>query len=173
MKLFYRSVFTARHTTRHMGTDKMFEILDNFKNTLEILLRRRKLAKFKIFLIDFEKFPGKELSLCHKLKFSNPYIYGTWCCRLLIFQTKIIWCNRIHSLKFLRSTTLGCRDIGIRKSEFVSKTQFICFELAKELLETKFEKFSGFGHLLSISENILRTNCLIITKKFCGKIYDL
>jgi len=67
----------------------------------------------------------KELSLCHKLKFSNPYIYGTWCCRLLIFQTKIILCNRIHSLKYLRSTTLGCRDIRIRKSEFVSKTQFL------------------------------------------------
>jgi len=67
----------------------------------------------------------KELSHCHKLKFSNPYIYGTWCCRLLIFQTKIIWCNRIHSLKYLRSTTLCCRDIGIRKSEFVSKTQLL------------------------------------------------
>ena len=68
---------------------------------------------------------SKELSLCHKLKFSNPYIHGTWCCRLLIFQTKIIWCNRIYSLKYLRSMTLGCRDIGIRKSEFVSKTQFL------------------------------------------------
>ena len=62
----------------------------------------------------------------HKLKFPSPYIYGTWCCRLLIFQTKIIWCKRIHSLKYLRSTTLGCRDIGIyRKSEFVTKTQFL------------------------------------------------
>ena len=67
----------------------------------------------------------KELSLCHKLKFSNPYIYWTWCCRLLIFQTKIIWGNRIHSFKYLRSTTLCCREIGIRKSEFVSKTQFL------------------------------------------------
>ena len=47
---------------------------------------------------------AKELSLCHKLKFSNPYIFGTWCCRLLIFQTKMIWCIRIHSLKFLRCT---------------------------------------------------------------------
>ena len=28
-----------------------------------------------------------------------------------------IWSNRIHSLKYLRSTTLGCKDIGIRKSE--------------------------------------------------------
>ena len=29
----------------------------------------------------------KELSLCHKLKFSNPYIFATWLCELLIFQT--------------------------------------------------------------------------------------
>ena len=35
--------------------------------------------------------------------------------------------NRIHSLKHLRSTTsLGCKDIEIRKSEFVAKTQFCC-----------------------------------------------
>ena len=30
--------------------------------------------------------------------------------------------NRIHSLKYLRSTKFGCSDIGIRKSEFVRKT---------------------------------------------------
>ena len=140
MKLFfYRSVFTARHTTRHMGTDKMFEILDNFKNTLEILLRRRKLAKFKIFLVDFEKFPGKELSLCHKLKFSNPYIYGTWCCRLLIFQTKIIWCNRIHSLKFLRSTTLGCKDIRKRNLSLWQRINY--FETHTSLWNREYFEF--------------------------------
>ena len=27
-------------------------------------------------------------------------------------------------MKYLRSTTLGCKDIRIRKSEFVTKTQF-------------------------------------------------
>ena len=76
--------------------------------------------------------PTKELSFCHKLKFPNPYIYGTWCCRLLIFQTKIIWCNRIHSLKYLRSTTLDFRDIGVRKSEFVTKTQFLSKDIVQE-----------------------------------------
>ena len=30
------------------------------------------------------------------------------------------------NLKYLRSTTLGCKDNGIRKSEFVTKTQFLC-----------------------------------------------
>ena len=32
--------------------------------------------------------------------------------------------NRIHILKYLRSTTLGCKDIGIRKR--LAKTQFLC-----------------------------------------------
>ena len=32
---------------------------------------------------------------------------------------------RIHSLKYLRSMTLGCNDTEIRKSEFVAKTQFL------------------------------------------------
>ena len=31
----------------------------------------------------------------------------------------------IHRLKYLRYTTLGCNDKGIRKSEFVAKTQFL------------------------------------------------
>ena len=44
----------------------------------------------------------KELSLCHKLKFSNLYIFTTGWCRPLIFQTNIIWSNRILSLKYLR-----------------------------------------------------------------------
>jgi len=30
---------------------------------------------------------GKEMSLCHKLKFSSPYIFATWCCKPVIFIT--------------------------------------------------------------------------------------
>ena len=30
----------------------------------------------------------------------------------------------MHSLNYLRSTELGCKDIGIIKSEFAAKTQF-------------------------------------------------
>ena len=43
----------------------------------------------------------------------------------LIFQTYVISWNRIYSLKYLRYTTLGSEDIGISKSEFVAKTQFL------------------------------------------------
>ena len=37
----------------------------------------------------------------------------------------LIWWNRIHSLKYMRSTTLCCKDIGIRKLEIAAKTQFL------------------------------------------------
>ena len=65
-------------------------------------------------------------------QFFNPYIFDTWWCTLckpLIFHTLIIWSNRNHSKNYLRSTTLGCKDIRIRKSEFVAKTQFFYLDL--------------------------------------------
>ena len=69
--------------------------------------------------------PTKELSLCHKFWIYNPYIFGTQCSKFLIFQTYVIWSNRIHSLKYLRSMTLESKDIRFRKAEFVAKTQFL------------------------------------------------
>ena len=41
------------------------------------------------------------------------------------FKFEIIWVKRIHSLKFLGSTTLGWKEVGIGKSDFVAKTQFL------------------------------------------------
>ena len=37
--------------------------------------------------------------------------------------------HTIHGLKYLKSTTLGCKDIGKRKSEFVTKIQFVSLEI--------------------------------------------
>ena len=68
---------------------------------------------------------AKELSLCNKIKYLNLNIFRTRCCKPLIFQTQIIRSNRFHSLKYLRSATFGSKDIAIRKSEFVTKTQFL------------------------------------------------
>ena len=59
-------------------------------------------------------------SSSHKLKFSNPFIIATGLCRPLIFQNWTISSNRIHSLKYIRSTTSSCKDIGIWKSRFVT-----------------------------------------------------
>jgi len=55
------------------------------------------------FVVFFESmlYPGIDLTKYYKL------------CKPFIFQTLIVWYNRSHSLKYLRSTTLGCLDIGI------------------------------------------------------------
>ena len=66
------------------------------------------------------------MSLCHKIKFSNPFFLATWWLKPFILQTKIIWSYTIYSLKYLRSTPWDCKDIEIRKSKFVAKTQFFC-----------------------------------------------
>ena len=39
-----------------------------------------------------------------------------------------MWSNMIHSLKYQGYTTLGCKVIGMRKSESVAKTQFLLKE---------------------------------------------
>ena len=49
-----------------------------------------------------------------------------------------IWSNKIHRLKYQGSTTIGCKDIEIRKSEFVAKTQFLSDELKSEISEKFF-----------------------------------
>ena len=36
----------------------------------------------------------------------------------------IVWSNSIYN--YQKSKTLDCKDIGIRKSEFLSKTQLLC-----------------------------------------------
>ena len=65
------------------------------------------------------------MSIWNKIKYLNLNIFRTRCCKPLIFQTLIIWSNRIHSLKYLRSATFCSKDIVIRKSKFVAKTQFL------------------------------------------------
>ena len=68
---------------------------------------------------------AKELSFSHKFWFSNWYTFATWWCWPLIFQTIIIWTKMIQTLKYLSFSTFKCKDIRIRKIEFVTKTQFL------------------------------------------------
>ena len=68
---------------------------------------------------------GKELSLYHKLCFSKSYIFRFQCPRPKIFQTMNSVRSNNISLKYQRFTTFGSKDIGIIKSEFVEKTQFL------------------------------------------------
>ena len=45
---------------------------------------------------------------------NNSIIFAT-------FQIKSIWYYRCHYVKYQRSTTSGCKDIGNKKSEFLGK----------------------------------------------------
>ena len=85
---------------------------------------------------------NKELTFSHKLKFYNPYIFAAWWCTLLIYDTETIWFNRIHSLKYQRPATLGCRDIGIAKIKFSTRrTQFNLIWNFKPNFVFNFRKF--------------------------------
>ena len=86
----------------------------------------------------------KELSLRNKIRYLNHNIFKTQFCKPLIFQTQINWSNRIHSLKYLRYATFGSKDVMIRKSEFVAKTQFL--SLCKAQIVIFFSKISSAIH---------------------------
>ena len=75
----------------------------------------------------------KELICCHKLYFLIPISLQLDDITFDILNLNYLILSFIHSsfhpfihsLKYLRYTTLGCNDKGIRKSEFVAKTQFL------------------------------------------------
>ena len=45
---------------------------------------------------------------------------------LRYFKFRLHDITEFYGLKYLRSTTLGCKDRGIKISEYVGKTQFLC-----------------------------------------------
>ena len=67
----------------------------------------------------------------------------------MIFQTRTVRLNRIHSLKYQMSTTSGFKDIGISKSEFVERTQFLYFT-SKLYLEILVKLFAVKPHQIQI-----------------------
>ena len=96
---------------------------------------------------------------------SNPFIFSTWWCKLFILITLTIW-----------STTSGCKDKGIRKSEFVARTHFYCSRHSSGFspIEQRPFQYCSFCYapppLLSIlafvitSPYILRNHCHIDRK---------
>ena len=51
-------------------------------------------------------------------------IFATWWCKSSYAKLRF-WSYITHSLKYLTSMTLSWKTIGIRKSEFAAKTQFL------------------------------------------------
>ena len=89
--------------------------------------------------------------------------------------------NRIHSFRYLRSTSLGCKEI--RKSEFVAKTQFLnCNQLIFNILfdtahfktyqniEDKLYNFKSISQIvmLNIIYTIFINTSIIIDKTLCA-----
>ena len=66
---------------------------------------------FRNLLSNWYCFKEKELSFCHKLKFSNLYIFATKCRRPLIFQTVISVRSYNISLKYQRFTPFCCIEM--------------------------------------------------------------
>ena len=73
------------------------------------------------------------MSICSKLWLSNSYNLATHSPRPLIFQTIISVRSNSLSLKYQRFTPSGCEAIGVRKCEFVAKTQFLYNLLIKKI----------------------------------------
>ena len=80
----------------------------------------------------------KELSFCHKLWFSNPFVFATQCNRPNIFKTmNSVRLNSI-SLEYQRFTPSGCEVIDFRKFEFVAKTQFLYESIVEQKSRVSF-----------------------------------
>ena len=67
----------------------------------------------------------KELSFCHKLRFSNYYNLATRFPRPMIFQTINSGRSNSLNLKYQKFTPSVCKDIWVSKFKFVAKTQFL------------------------------------------------
>ena len=73
---------------------------------------------------------------------------------------KFIWYLCIKSLKYLRSITLGCKDIGNRNSEFVSKLNFLFLNIKVCLQVASFNFYKlvwleNITHILDPGSHIL------------------
>ena len=136
----------------------------------------------------------KELSLWNKIKYLNLNTFRTRCCNPLIFQNQII-SSKIKNSQFEISKVCKIsKDIVIRKSEFVAKTQYfgvffrsyILFPVLFTFYEScknnrlflQFSKFPNFKNyrlqnlnlffilLIKISQILTKRLCtLLITKE--------
>ena len=73
----------------------------------------------------------------------------------------IIWSNNIHTLKYQRSITLGCKDIAIRKFEFVAKTQFLSIIICRRYKDKN--KIDSLWQFMLVTLNLLLLLLLLFT----------
>jgi len=75
-------------------------------------------------IMNFESVNKRNRVFDEKSRFLIPFLHHLMM-KTLYFKLKLLDQNRIQSLKYPRSPKLGCKHIGIRKSEFVAKTKFL------------------------------------------------
>ena len=95
-----------------------------------------------------------ELNLCPLLEkkiesLPQTEILSSLYLQPLIFQTYIIWFNIIHTLKYLRSTTLCSKDIGISNMSLWQGLNFFIFKVMIGFYSTWTDKFSWFIYKIS------------------------
>ena len=105
------------------------------------------------FLVHTVTFSAKELSFCHKLWFSNSYNLATHSLTPFIFRTINSVRSNSLSLKYHRFTPSGCKDIGIRKFEFVAnsflqKIHFLRFKFFLNVNILKHCRISSCGFII-------------------------
>ena len=131
---------------------KDFSQLPRFQPDTRLIINLLSIHIFFHEMCEFvKKILIKKQSICQEIKFSNPYIFPTWWCKPLLFQTKIIWSNRKLSLKCLRSIALGCKDIGIK-----NQNSYTCITLITNL-----------GEIMKQNEISSIQSCIIL----CGLVY--
>ena len=85
-------------------------------------------------------------------------------------------------MKYLRSMLMGCKDIGVRKSEFVAKTQFLCLnsmvfkELQVFLILFIHESERSFPQHCILSSTILHSRSLSLSlrlSRYCKVVFEV
>ena len=88
---------------------------NRFKKQLDL----KQMSVIKFVPITCLLFSTNELTLCHKLKIPIS-LQSDISVNLSYFKVRLF----DHNSQF-EITTMGCKDIGIRKLEFVTKTRFL------------------------------------------------
>ena len=77
-----------REDKESLERNAMFILKENEKSGFRMKIRKEGLSGKKNVLKSYKNL--KELSLCHKLEFSNPYNFAKYWRKPLVFQTLII-----------------------------------------------------------------------------------
>ena len=116
---------------------KMFENKSRTQCAVRTVHNQEKCLLFWLLKKSFKAFLSLKMT-----NFFNPCNFSTWWCKPLIFQFNIFWSHRIHSLKKLRSTTLGCKDRGNRNSIACGK-----YSIPLETIRSNFKNSQGSSSL--------------------------